>query len=155
MFLLSPLPRETKKIVKTGKETVRIRFNVLQPYKTTHYHCGIKQNIPLMNYTFEELPQAISILHDKVDSIKDLLLESNPTPSPDTSDLLTVSQAAIFLSLSVPTIYTKVSRKEIPVNKRGKRLYFSKQELYVWIKSGKKTTEQESHNNATSGSNSP
>jgi excisionase family DNA binding protein len=108
-----------------------------------------------MKYTFEELPQAISTLHDKVDSIKDLLLESKPVSSPDTSDLLTVRQAAIFLSLSVPTIYTKVSRKEIPVNKRGKRLYFSKLELYVWIRSGKKATEHECHNNATSGSNSP
>lgn len=108
-----------------------------------------------MKYTFEELPQAISTLHDKVDSIKDLLLKSKPAQSPETSDLLTVGQAATFLSLSVPTIYTKVSRKEIPVNKRGKRLYFSKQELYVWIKLGKKATEQESQNNAKSGSNSP
>lgn len=108
-----------------------------------------------MKYTFEELPQAISTLHDKVDSIKDLLLESKPAPNPDISDLLTIGEAAIFLSLSVPTIYTKVSRKEIPVNKRGKRLYFSKQELYIWIKSGKKATQQESYNNTTSGSNSP
>ena len=29
-----------------------------------------------MKYTFEELPQAISTLHEKVDCIKDLLLEN-------------------------------------------------------------------------------
>lgn len=108
-----------------------------------------------MKYTFEELPQAISTLHDKVDSIKDLLLKSKPAQSPETSDLMTVEQAAIFLSLSVPTIYTKVSRKELPVNKRGKRLYFSKEELCAWIKAGKKATRPESHNNVDSGSNSP
>jgi excisionase family DNA binding protein len=108
-----------------------------------------------MKYTFEELPQAISTLHDKVDSIKDLLLEGKPSQNPNTSDLMTVEQAAIFLSLSVPTIYTKVSRKELPVNKGGKRLYFSKGELWAWIKSGKKTIQLDTHNNADDGSNSP
>jgi excisionase family DNA binding protein len=95
-----------------------------------------------MKYTFEELPQAISALHDKVDNIKDLLLESQKVPPPH-ADLLTIKQAAEFLSLSVPTLYTKVSRKEIPVNKRGKRLYFSTAELSTWIKSGKKKMQEE------------
>ena len=108
-----------------------------------------------MKYTFEELPQAISTLHDKVDRIRDLLLESKPAQNSNTSDLMNVEQAAIFLSLSVPTIYTKVSRKELPVNKRGKRLYFSKEELCAWVKSGKKAIQPDSHNNGDSGSNSP
>ena len=95
-----------------------------------------------MKYTFEELPQAISALHDKVDNIKDLLLESQKVPPPY-ADLLTIKQVAAFLSLSVPTLYTKVSRKEIPVNKRGKRLYFSITELSTWIKSGRKKTQEE------------
>ena len=95
-----------------------------------------------MKYTFEQLPQAISALHDKVDNIKDLLLESQKVP-PLYADLLTIKQAAEFLSLSVPTLYTKVSRKEIPVNKRGKRLYFSMAELSTWIKSGRKKTQEE------------
>lgn len=95
-----------------------------------------------MKYTFEELPHAISILHDKVDNIKDLLLESQKVP-PNHSDLLTIRQAAELLSLSVPTLYTKVSQGKIPVNKRGKRLYFSKDELSSWIKSGRKKTIEE------------
>jgi excisionase family DNA binding protein len=95
-----------------------------------------------MKYTFEELPQAIRALHDKVDNIKDLILENKKVPLPYV-DLLTIKQAAEFLSLSVPTLYTKVSRKEIPVNKRGKRLYFSITELSTWIKSGKKKTQEE------------
>ncbi|MET4141464.1 helix-turn-helix domain-containing protein [Pedobacter sp. UYP1] len=95
-----------------------------------------------MKYTFEELPQAISALHNKVDNIKYLLLESQKVPPPY-ADLLTIKQAAEFLSLSVPTLYTKVSRKEIPVNKRGKRLYFSTAELSTWIKSGRKNTQEE------------
>lgn len=92
-----------------------------------------------MKYTFEELPQAISTLHDKVDSIKDLLLDQQQKQQSPHSDLLTINGAAEFLSLSVPTLYTKVSRREIPVSKRGKRLYFSKDDLSVWIKSGRKS----------------
>jgi len=97
-----------------------------------------------MKYTFEELPQAISVLHEKVDRIKDLLLENrSQNPQRPRDDLLTIGQAAEFLSLSVPTLYTKVSRKEIPVNKRGKRLYFSMVELSEWVRSGRKKTEEE------------
>jgi excisionase family DNA binding protein len=97
-----------------------------------------------MKYTFEELPQAISVLHKKVDLIKDLILENrSQNPQHPRDDLLTIRQAAEFLSLSVPTLYTKVSRNEIPVNKRGKRLYFSTVELSDWVRSGRKKTTEE------------
>jgi len=97
-----------------------------------------------MKYTFEELPQAISTLHEKVDCIKDLLLENkSQNPQRPRNDLLTIRQAAEFLSLSVATLYTKVSRKEIPVSKRGKRLYFSTVELSEWVRSGRKKTTEE------------
>ena len=52
--------------------------------------------------------------------------------------LLTIDEAAILLHLSKATLYSKVSKKEIPgVCKQGKRLYFSKENLSEWIKSGK------------------
>lgn len=108
-----------------------------------------------MKYTFEELPQAISTLHEKVDCIKDLLLENRlQNPQRPRDDFLTIGQAAEFLSLSVPTLYTKVSRKEIPVNKRGKRLYFSTVELSQRVKSGRKKTTEEI-NSPTKGIMSP
>lgn len=52
-------------------------------------------------------------------------------------NLLTVDQTSKLVKLSVSTIYSKVSRKEIPAFKIGKRLYFSKDEITAWIKSGK------------------
>lgn len=52
-------------------------------------------------------------------------------------DLLTVDQTSKLVKLSISTIYSKVSRKEIPAFKIGKRLYFSKDEIIAWIKSGK------------------
>ena len=89
--------------------------------------------------TFEQLPQAVSRLHEKLDNFEQLLREVNYS-SPEADELLTIAQAAKFLNLSTPTIYGKVSRNEIPVNKQGKRLYFYKSELAEWIKSGRKKT---------------
>ena len=53
---------------------------------------------------------------------------------------LTVQEAASFVNLAVPTIYGLVSRREIPFSKKGKRLYFLKEELTEWIKTGRRKT---------------
>lgn len=54
------------------------------------------------------------------------------------NDLLTLKEAASFLNLSPSTIYSKVSKGELPVMKRSKRLYFSQIELLDYLKEGKK-----------------
>jgi len=56
---------------------------------------------------------------------------------------LSIREAAEFLNLSVPTLYSKVSRGELPVMKRGKRLYFSKLELMDYLKAGRKKSNAE------------
>jgi len=64
-----------------------------------------------------------------------------PTDQPET--LLTVSQAAEFLSLSNATIYGLIHKGEIPYMKRAKRVYFSRLELMEYIKSGRRKTTSE------------
>ena len=64
-----------------------------------------------------------------------------PNDHPD--ELLNIQLAAEFLRLSVPTLYTKVSKGELPVMKRGKRLYFSRTELMEYIKEGRKKSNAE------------
>ncbi len=64
-----------------------------------------------------------------------------PTDPPD--QLLTIQDAAKFLSLTVPTMYSKVSKGELPVMKRSKRLYFSRTELMDYIKVGRKKSNAE------------
>ena len=103
----------------------------------------ISQKITAMDITFEQLPKTVKEISDKVNNIERLLLAKSETAQPETTDLLTIKQAGEFLTLSVPTIYGLVQRAEIPVNKRGKRLYFSKQELTDWIKAGRKKTVDE------------
>ncbi len=54
-----------------------------------------------------------------------------------------LGEAAEFLSLTVPTMYSKVSKGELPVMKRAKRLYFSRTELLDYLKAGRKKSNAE------------
>jgi excisionase family DNA binding protein len=102
-----------------------------------------------MEITFDTLPNAVNKLYEKLDSIEKLLLAQSSEAIPEAETLLTIQQAGAFLTLSVPTIYGLVSRAEIPVSKKGKRLYFSKQELTDWVKAGRKKTNAETATVAT------
>lgn len=94
------------------------------------------------NLTFDQLPQAVTMLTKQVSELTRLITEKQQaTENPER--LLTVQETADFLSLSVPTIYSKVSRGELPVMKRGKRLYFSSIELLDYLKDGRKKTNAE------------
>jgi len=94
-----------------------------------------------MNNPFE-------VIEARLSSIENLILDlkHKPTkvePTNQTEQLLTIQEAADFLSLTVPTMYSKVSKGELPVMKRGKRLYFSRTELMEYIKEGRKKSNAE------------
>lgn len=90
--------------------------------------------------TFDTLPEAVGLLMKEVSSIK-LLLEQQNGNKVDNEKPLTVSEACAFLNLAQPTIYSLHSRNEIPAMRKNGRLYFFKQDLVDYLKSGKKTQE--------------
>ena len=91
------------------------------------------------NLTFDQLPKAVTMLTKEVSELKRLLIEKQERPTTDQPEqLLTIQEAAEFLSLTVPTMYSKVSKGELPVMKRSKRLYFSRTELLEYLKDGRK-----------------
>ena len=97
-----------------------------------------------MNNPFE-------IIEARLNNIETLLLDLKHKPEergeqPETEELFTVQDAAKFLSLSVATIYTLISKQELPVMKRSKRCYFSKIELINYLKQGRKKTLAEISN---------
>ena len=65
------------------------------------------------------------------------------TSNTHSEKLLTIQEAAELLNLKVPTMYSKVSRGELPVMKRSKRLYFSQNELLEYLKAGRKKSKTE------------
>ena len=94
-----------------------------------------------MNNPFESIEARLS-------SIENLILDlKHPPQAVDqpqkTEQLLTVQEASQFLNLTSPTIYSKVSKGELPVMKRSKRLYFSSTELMEYLKEGRKKPNAE------------
>lgn len=94
--------------------------------------------------TFDKLPEAVTMLTKEVSELKRLLIEKQEQPPIDQLEqLLTIQEASKLLSLTVPTLYSKVSKNEIPFMKRSKRLYFSKTELLAYLKEGRRKTNDE------------
>lgn len=81
-----------------------------------------------------------------IDCVNSCLRNNKQEGKPTTDQpeqLLTIQEAAEFLSLTVPTMYSKVSKGELPVMKRSKRLYFSRTELLEYLKDGRKKSNAE------------
>jgi len=93
-------------------------------------------------FTFDQIPIMMNKLHDKLEHLEKLILRISITEE-NKDELLNVGEASKLLNLSVATIYSKICRKEIPFNKKGKRIYFYKHELIKWIKSGRVKTYAE------------
>jgi excisionase family DNA binding protein len=84
----------------------------------------------------------ISMTHDElqtliIDCVNVCLMNNKECKNESAEDvLMTIQEAAEFLHLSVPTLYSKCSKGELPVKKRSKRLYFSKLELMAYLNEG-------------------
>lgn len=95
-----------------------------------------------MSYTFERMVQDFPELLTRLERVEGLLLEKSMSQKLP-KDMMNVTEAAEYLTLSIATVYTKVSKKEIPYSKCGKRLYFSRLELSEFIKVGRQLTNEE------------
>lgn len=91
-------------------------------------------------------PELATLIEDSIKRVLSGQSQSSPIQS---DELLTVQDAAKFLTLSVPTIYGLIAKNELPVMKRSKRCYFSKTELVDYIKQGRKKTVEETEKEAT------
>lgn len=81
------------------------------------------------------------LIENSINKVLSFQKKSQAIEQPD--QLFSIQEASDFLSLSVPTIYSKVSKGELPVMKRSKRLYFSRLELIDYLKKGKRKSNLE------------
>ncbi len=68
--------------------------------------------------------------------------ESIPTPQEE-NKLLSINEAAKHLNLARQTLYGFTSNRVIPFIKKGKKLYFKKSDLNIWLEEGKKSSIQQ------------
>ena len=82
------------------------------------------------NITFEQLPQAVSMLIEKVGLLTDKVEKVlGMTPQQH-------GECRTLLGKSASTIYAMTSDKRIPYHKRGNKLYFFQNEIIAWIEQG-------------------
>lgn len=92
--------------------------------------------------SFEELPKAVSEILNQLGQIKYRLDSlSNEEEKPE---LIDIQEAAKLLQIAVPTLYNKVSKREVPHLKKGKRLLFHRSELLEYLNSGRRKTSADS-----------
>ncbi len=94
-----------------------------------------------MNNPFEVIEARLSNLENLILDLK--YHSSGIGNQSDPDQLMNVKEAATFLNLTPYTLYGMVSRGEVPVNKKAKKLMFLKSELMEWVKSGRKKTSSE------------
>jgi excisionase family DNA binding protein len=80
---------------------------------------------------------------NRLEHLLELILESSVTLPGEDQKPLGISEAAKHIGKSKPTIYRLVGEREIPHHKKGGKLYFFKEELDEWIKTGKVKTKSD------------
>ena len=96
-------------------------------------------------FTFDQIPIMMNKIHEKLEHLEKLIIKISIVEE-NKDEVLNIQEASKLLDLSVSTIYSKVCKREIPVNKQGKRIYFYRHELMKWIKSGRVKTYLEIQN---------
>ena len=96
---------------------------------------------PLFALTLKEFSElAKSIIAEEVQ--KYIVQIQNPnTNSENDSDICLIEQACQITGLKKSTIYSKLSKKQMPSLCRRKPLLFSKNQLELWIKAGRPKTD--------------
>lgn len=79
--------------------------------------------------SFDNLPQAVRLLHQKLEVIAAKIDTIASQKNLSEQNLIGVDEASRLLGISKGAIYSKVCRNLIPYYKSGGKLYFSKQEL--------------------------
>jgi excisionase family DNA binding protein len=59
-------------------------------------------------------------------------------------DIMNTRETAQFLDIKLNTLYIKLHKGELPHMKRGKKVYFSRQQLLEWMSQGRKYTREDS-----------
>lgn len=97
--------------------------------------------------TFDTMPAAVDEILRRQKRFEEMVLSILDNKAANSPELLNIEQAAKIVNLAVPTMYGLTRRREIPHSRKNKRLYFDKQELIDWIKTGRKQTISELQEN--------
>ena len=91
--------------------------------------------------TFNDLPFMVTKILDVVCETKQMVSDLLKKEKPQREDRhipMTVSEAAKYLTIPLPTLYDKHVKGEIPATKPGKRYVLNRDELDKWLERHRK-----------------
>jgi excisionase family DNA binding protein len=94
-------------------------------------------DLTVTNLTLADVSQAIR------KELEEFFAEKKLAENSKKDEIGGINLAIEITGLAKPTIYGLVSERKLPHSKRGKKLYFSRQELTDWLKQGKRKTNAE------------
>ena len=105
--------------------------------------------VPEIQVLISAIGIEIEFIKDEFENTEKILIDRNHKEKEETfpqvieDKLLNIEEAAEYLDLAKSTVYSKISRGELPSMKRSKRVYFSKNELTNYLKEGRRKTNAE------------
>lgn len=100
--------------------------------------------------TFNDMPQALAYLINKVDKLESLLSSQNNALAEPSDRWFDMQELCAYLPdhPARQTVYGWIGRHAIPYHKKGKKLQFLKTEIDSWLKTDKRKTSAELYNDA-------
>lgn len=92
-----------------------------------------------MDITFEQLPEAVSQIQRKLNSLEQLILNQSQPETDTWFDIMGLCNYHPEKPAKA-TVYTWVRERRIPYHKNGKKLAFLKSEIDACIKKGRQKT---------------
>jgi len=93
--------------------------------------------------TFEQVPEAIALLLEKMTRIENLLFNGKDGDLV-TKEMLTTDEAAGFMGISKSSLYKMTARKDLPTYKPGgKKVYLKRSEIIAWLASQRNCSHAE------------
>lgn len=94
------------------------------------------------NLTFNDLPEMVGRLCEKIESLENVLKESlakEPSAKENLHVPMIVEEVCSYLGISKSSFYYKAKHGGIPVIKQGKHLFVYLDELDKWLETGRKS----------------
>ena len=81
---------------------------------------------------FEQLPELIKNLAERVESLEKVMQEYKPKPALE-DELMSVDDVCKLLGKSKSAIYRSVREQAMPFIRQGNRLYFDRATIKTWL----------------------
>lgn len=100
--------------------------------------------------TFEDIPQAISDLIQKVDTLQSTVTALEKVCNrPVEEPMIGIEDACKIVHLAKSTVYALCQAHKIPFYQPGKMLQFKRSELMAWMEKSKQDTTSQTHDSIT------